>query len=359
MIVISVALLIIIGILLFELIIFIHEFGHFFTAKLFGIQVNEFALGMGPKLFSFTKGETTYSLRAIPIGGFCAMEGEDESSDNPRAFGNKAVWKRMIVIVAGAIMNVVLGLLFMLILVVQTPVFPSTTVGQFIENAPTAEQGLQAGDKFLSIDDYSVLNFKDISFALGTMKTDSPHVVVERNGEKTDLGNIKFGKEKLEDGTEVIQIDFYLTRIEKSFISVLSQTGEQTVSIVRMIWSSLVGMITGQYGLNDMAGPIGIASAISDVASAGLERSFLDAFNNILSMMMIISVNLGIVNMLPIPALDGGRFFFLLIEAIRRKPIPAKYEGFIHGAGIVLLLLFMALVAFNDVWRLVTGNGFG
>lgn len=357
MISISVALLIIIGILLFELIIFIHELGHFTTAKLFGIQVNEFALGMGPKIFSFQKGETVYSLRAIPIGGFCAMEGEDEDSDNPRAFGKKAVWQRMIVIVAGAFMNIVLGLIMMFILVVQQPYYISTTVNQVLEDSPSYNQGLRSGDELVSIDGYSIMNGRDINFAFGMNKSNKLNFEVKRDGEKIDLGNINFETVDV-DGEERIQLDFSVYATEKTFTTVITETVGETVSVVRMIWASLYGMITGQFSLSDMSGPIGIASAVTEAASVGLETSFLDAFNNILTMMMIITVNLGVFNMLPIPALDGGRFFFLLVEAIFRKPIPAKYEGLVHGIGMALLLLFMVVVAFNDIWRLVTGQSF-
>ncbi|HHZ05556.1 MAG TPA: RIP metalloprotease RseP [Clostridiales bacterium] len=360
MVYISVALLIIIGILLFELIIFLHEFGHFITAKLFGVQVNEFALGMGPRIFKFTKGETTYSLRAFPIGGFCDLEGENGGTDNPRAFSNKAVWKRMIIIVAGAVMNIILGLLMMLVLVAQQPTFASTTIGSFPDNSTSQTNGLEVGDKFVSIDGYAIMNARDITFSLATMKTTSPHIVVDRNGERTDLGAVQFSTTKATDGeTDIISLDFYVLPIEKNVFTVIGQTCEQTISVVRLIWSSLIGMLTGQYSLNDMAGPIGAASAISNAASVGLQSSFLDAFNNILFMMMVITVNLGIFNMLPVPALDGGRFFFLLIELIRRKPIPEKYESVVHGVGFALLMAFMVVVAFNDIWRIVTGSGFG
>lgn len=349
--------LIIIGILLFELIIFFHEFGHFITAKWSGVKVNEFALGMGPKIFKFTKGETTYSLRLFPIGGFCAMEGEDEDSNDSRAFNNIAVWKRMIIVVAGAFMNIVLGLLMMLILVVQQPAFTSTVIDTFPEQSVT-QQSLQAGDKFLSIDGYNIYNSKDIPFAMTIMKSFTPDVVVERDGEVVDLGKVQFYTYKNDSGVESVAIDFYVEKIPKTFLSVITETFSQTVSVVRMIWSSLVGLVTGQFGMDALSGPVGIATAISGVASQGLSQSFLTAFNNVFYVMMIITVNLGIVNMMPIPALDGGRFVFLLIELIIRKPIPQKYEGKIHAIGYALLMVIMVLLTFNDIWRLVTGSSF-
>lgn len=348
--------LIIIGVLLFELIVLIHEGGHFVAAKLSGVQVNEFALGMGPKLFSFTRGETKYSLRLLPIGGYCSMEGEDEESDNPRAFGNKSTWKRIIIVVAGAVMNIVLGLLMTLTLVLQQPYYASTTISSFPEKSVTVNY-LQEGDKLEEIDGYAIWNSRDISFAIGTCKNYEPNIKVSRNGQTVDLGNVPLYTYD-SDGEKKIALDFYVDKVDKNFFSVCEQTIGQTVSTVRMVWASLVGLVTGKFGFNDMSGPVGVASAITTVASQGLETGFLDAFNNILYIMMILTINLGIFNLLPVPALDGGRLLFLLIELVRRKPIPQKYEGVIHGVGFALLMVFMLAVTFNDIVRVFTG-GFG
>ena len=343
--------------MLFELIILVHEGGHFVAAKLSGVKVNEFALGMGPRLFSFTKGETKYSLRLLPIGGYCSMEGEDAESDSPRAFGNKPVWKRIIIVSAGAIMNIVLGLLMTMTLVLQQPYYGSTTISSFPEESVTQEY-LQVGDKLESIDGYAIWNYRDIAFAIGTTDTTEPNIKVNRNGQTVDLGNVPLYTYE-QDGKEYIARDFYIEGVEKDFFSVCGETIGQTVSTVRMVWSSLVGIVTGKFGFNDMSGPVGVANAITTVASQGLESGFLDAVNNIISIMMILTINLGIFNLLPIPALDGGRLLFLLIELVRRKPIPAKYEGLIHGVGFALLMVFMLVVTFNDIIRLVTGSGFG
>lgn len=358
MITIQVALLIIIGILLFELIILSHEFGHFICAKKSGVLVHEFALGMGPKLWGFQKGETLYSLRLLPVGGFCKMEGEDQESDSPRAFGNAKVWQKMLIVVAGAVMNVLLGLLLMCILVVQEPYYTTTTIESFHENSRSATQGLQVGDKIVSFDGYKINTSRDFSYSLGTMKTYSPNIKVERNGEIVDLGNVTFDTTTDSSGRTYISLDFYVEPIERSFTSVISQTFKQTYSVVRMIWASLIGLVTGQFTMNDVSGPIGAASAITEATSMGLEMGFVNGLNNLLFMLMVISVNLGIFNMLPVPALDGGRFFFLLIEAIRRKPIPPKYEGLIHTIGFIILIVFMIFVSLNDVVRLFNGTGF-
>lgn len=351
-------LLIIIGVLLFELIIFSHEMGHFLTAKLFGVKVNEFALGMGPKIFSRKKGETTYSLRAFPIGGFCSMEGEDEDSDDERAFNKKAVWKRMIIIIAGATMNIILGLIMMFCYVVQQPYFATTTIATFDESKEvlsTYESGLRVNDTIKSVDGYGILTINDFSFAVGTMEGDTTEVVVERDGERIVFDEVKFDLTENEDGTNSINLDFKVYGQEKTVLSVLSNTVKDSVSMIKMVWSSLVGIVTGKFGINDVSGPIGAAQTATQVASAGLERSFLDAVNSILNFMIIITINLGIFNMLPIPALDGGRFFFLLVEAIRRKPIPQKYEAVIHAAGLVILLIFMVLITFKDIFKIFTG----
>ena len=348
--------LIIIGVLLFELIVLIHEGGHFVAAKLSGVKVNELALGMGPKLFSFTKGETKYSLRLLPIGGYCSMEGEDEESDNPRAFGNKPVWKRIIIVAAGAVMNIILGLLMTLTMVLQQPYYASTTVSVFDENAVTSDY-IQVGDKLEEIDGYPIWNSMDIAFALGTCKNYEPNIKVNRNGQSIDLGNVPLYTYD-NNGETTIARDFYVEPVEKNFLSVCGETIGQTVSTVRMVYASLVGLVTGKFGFNEMSGPVGVASAITTVASQGLESSFLDAFNNILYIMMILTINLGIFNLLPVPALDGGRLLFLLIELVRRKPVPQKYEGVIHGIGFALLMVFMLAVTFNDIVRVFTG-GFG
>ncbi len=441
--------LIIIGVLLFELIIFFHEGGHFLTAKRSGVQVNEFALGMGPKLFSFKRGETTYSLRAFPIGGYCAMEGEDEDSDNPRAFNNAKVWKRMIIIVAGAFMNIVLGLILMFVIVIQNPSYSSTTVSSFPQTSYSANCGLRSGDTITKINNYDIMTAQDIQFAIrvskckevdgsslsiykqdcalflrnlfvefqndkkadytdkqlkkaysllteGTEKinaaTDkstaknlavdyskkiekavdsSEHkpfdievkktrpryqmdVEVVRNGEKVLLKDVQFYTYIAKDKEEPsVALDFYVEPIEKNVGTVLTQTGLQTVSVARMVWSTLVGLVQGKFSIKDISGPVGVASAVTQVASKGLETSFGDAVNNIVYVMMLISVNLGIFNMLPFPALDGGRFLFLLIESIFRKPIPRKVESIVNGAGLMLLLVFSALIALKDIWQLL------
>lgn len=355
---IDIVLLIIIGILLFELIIFIHEFGHFITAKKSGVKVNEFALGMGPKLIKFQKGETLYSLRLFPIGGFCAMEGEDEDSDDKRAFNNAKVWKRMIIVVAGVVMNIILGFVLMFIYLLPSTSFVSSKIAVFADNAVSSEY-LQVGDEIKSINGFSIHTAQDLNFAFAMADPDSMNMVVLRNGEQINLEGVKFAKTTSSDGTTTLQLDFKVYPIEKNFGTLLEQSFWGVVSTIKIVWASLIGLIRGQFGFNEIAGPIGMTSAISQVTAEGLKSGFGDAVLNLIYVMMMITVNLGVMNLLPLPALDGGRLVFLIIEAVRRKPISRKYEGYIHAAGLVVLLLFMAVVSFSDILRLFTGTGLG
>ena len=458
--------LIVIGVLLFEFIIFAHEFGHFITAKKSGVQINEFALGMGPKLFSFRKGETRYSLRLFPIGGYCAMEGEDEQSDNPRAFTNAKLWKRMIIIVAGAVMNFLVGFLLMFIVLVQQPSFESTIISSFSPNAFTASSGLQTGDKIVGINGYPIWNTKDLQFAIQTLQcqsvdpdslavyredcsslsvktfvylinndkelygaelTDEEYkelygildesvvpireaetkeeaydaakksidalyaykdlaktekytypeiekrderyrytadVTVERSGEKLELEGVQFYTEyKNEEAAKeknvketVVRYDFSVEPLERNFGTVIGQTVSQTASLAKTVWQSLIMLVQGRFSFTDLSGPVGITKAVSVVASEGLKVNFMSAVNNIIFIMALITVNLGVVNLLPFPALDGGRFVFLLIEAVIRRPLPRKVEYIVNGVGLALLLIFIAVISVKDVWQLITGT---
>ena len=353
MITIEVALLIIIGILLFELIVFVHEGGHFITAKLSGVKVNEFALGMGPKILHFQKGETTYSLRLFPIGGFCAMEGEDSESDDSRAFINKPVWKRIIIVVAGAIMNIILGFILMMITLAPSEYFASTTVAVFTDYATSSEQ-LMVGDEIKKINSYGINTSMDLSFALATAKSNELDVDVIRNGERLSFSGVKLPTQTTDDGKSIIMMDFKVKGVKNNIGTLLSETFFSTISTIKMVWASLIGIVTGQFGLNEVSGPVGMTSAISQATAVGLERSFWDGLNNLIYVMTIITVNLGVVNLLPLPALDGGRLVFLIIEAIRRKPVKPEHEGYVHAIGMILLFAFMIIISIKDVIQLIS-----
>ena len=327
---------IILTVVMFGILIFIHEFGHFITAKMFKVKVNEFALGMGPKLFSFGKGETRYSLRLLPIGGYVSMEGETEDSDDPRAFRKQKVWKRIVISGAGVFMNFVLGLAIAISLVaVENPQYlVSTTVAGVVSE----ETELKAGDKIVSIAGYRIFSGEDISFGVSrsdpTGKTElielETEFVVIRDGEKITLPNVKpFVRVTYEDETQVVRHGFF-----------------EAVSYVRTTVLGLVDLITGRVGIDSLGGVIKVGQVVGEATKYGV--------TNLLYLMALISVNLGVMNLLPIPALDGCRFLFLLIEAIRRKPLKPEIEGYVHLAGFALLMLLMIVVTFNDIVRLVT-----
>ena len=338
---------IIIALLLFSLIIFLHEFGHFITAKLFKIKVNEFAIGMGPKLIAFGKGETRYSLRLLPIGGYVSMEGEDEMSEDPRSFSKAAVWKRILIVVAGAVMNLILGFLVLCLAVGCDEVITSRTVSSFYENASTKATGLEVGDTILSVNGRKCYIANDILYEFARIDSGTAEMVVLRNGEKVTLPAVTFQTEENEEGLNQIVIDFTVLPIEKTFGTLVKEAFHWSISYARLIFLSLVDLITGRVAINNLSGPVGIVSTIASAVSYGIQPLLL--------LMALITINLGVFNLLPLPALDGGKLLLLVLEAIRRKPIPEKYEIVINTAGFILLMLLMAFVTFNDITRLVTG----
>ncbi len=334
------------AIFLFGVIVGIHEFGHFFFAKLFKVKVNEFALGMGPKLFSKKKGDTVYSVRLLPIGGFVSMEGEDEDSDDAHAFNKKPAWQRFIIIAAGAILNLILGLVVVSICLSSSELVGTRTVVRFDENATSQASGLQVEDEILKINDTPVYSFRGIPFNLVRDRDNKIDMVVRRNGEKIELKDVEFQQFEFE-GRQYISQDFKILGEEPNFSNVLKNSFLESASIVQMVRLSLVDLVTGKYGMKDVSGPIGTISAIAE--STAEPESFKDKILTALNFLSIITINVGVFNLLPFPALDGGRLFFLLIEMIRRKPIPAEKEGKIHTVGLVLLLGFMAVVTISDI----------
>lgn len=342
---------VLIAILFFGLIIAIHELGHFLTAKLFKVKVNEFSLGMGPAIFKKKKGDTQYSLRCLPIGGYVSMEGEDETSEDENAFCKKAWWKKFIIVAAGAIMNLILGLIFVAILTCMDDLIGTTQIHSFYKDATSAQYGIEVGDEIKKINGTSIFSSRDISYCLQRDDDGVYDFVVERNGEEIELNGVKFERTTDEKGNTTIIYDFIIVGIEKTPINVITTAVKDTVSIARLIWLTLFDLITGHYGINDLSGPVGTVSIIADVTSQAVTTGA--NFDAIVYIMALITINVGVFNLLPVPALDGGRLFFILIEAVRRKPIPAKYEGYIHAAGLALLLLLMVFITFNDIKNLI------
>ena len=338
------------SILLFSFLIFVHEFGHFITAKLSGVQVNEFAIFMGPAIFKKQVGETLYSIRLIPIGGYCAMEGEDEETDNPRAFCRAKWWKRLIILVAGAAMNFIIGVL-LLFIVFSNYKSLDTTVFLKAEEGCTVfrEDGIHLGDRLLKIDGERVYVSNDFSMLM-TLSDGSPDIVVERDGEKLYFKDYQmethlFGNEKEE------RYGFQFGYIKNTFANRLRYTWDYSINMSRAVRLSFRMIFTGQAGIQDMSGPVGIVQVMSDSASQADTK--LGAYLTILLFGGFLAINLAVMNLLPIPALDGGRVVGLLlttaIEKITRKKVSPKIEGYIHGIGMILLLALMAVIMFKDV----------
>ncbi len=338
------------AILFFGLLISIHELGHFTFAKLFKVKVNEFALGMGPAIFKKKKGDTTYAFRLLPIGGYVSMEGEDEESQDENAFNRKKVWQKFIIVAAGAIMNLILGVVIVATCLGMEDLIGTTQVLKFHENAVSQQTGLQAGDELLEIDGHKVFSDMDISFLMSRSDDGVYDFVVRRDGEKIELSDVKFKSEQ-KDGYIQITYDFIILGKEPTFLNIITNSVKQTVSIARLVWLSLFDLVTGQYGMSDLSGPVGTINIVADVTSSAMQSK--ENLVSALTLMAFITVNIGVFNLLPLPALDGGRLLFLLIEGIRRKPINPKYEGYVHGAGLILLLLLMLVVTFNDIVILI------
>lgn len=492
---------ILVAVLFFGVIIFIHEFGHFIFAKLFGVRVNEFALGMGPTILKKQGKETKYALHLFPIGGYCAMEGEDEESEDERAFCNKKLWQRMIIVAAGATFNILLGLIICTAIVANDDLVGTNTVLQFHDTAVSnGEGGLMEGDKILKVDGKRIYSDMDLSFLMQRNNTGVYSFVVRRDGKKVTLPDVHFavrtggnfsydenavisdlsakikkaglkngdrilavngvtvspndalktalagdtadltvlrGEDTvsltdvatgafldgtvsldrdnvvsnlpkaltdsgLQDGDQIFSVngtpvnagalmaaeidkdedykidytverdgaekdvagvkmmtvtvfDFIILGEKRSVGNVLKGGVGYAISMSRMVYLSLGDLITGRYGFNELAGPVGTVSVIADVAQSSAEGA---DWTGLLTIMALITINIGLFNLLPLPALDGGRLFFMLIELIFRKPIPAKYEGWIHAVGLVLLLGFMAVISASDIYKWVSGIGF-
>ena len=338
------------AILFFGLLISIHELGHFTFAKLFKVKVNEFALGMGPAIFKKKRGDTLYALRLLPIGGYVSMEGEDAESQDENAFNRKKVWQRIIIVAAGAIMNLILGVVIVATVLSMEDLIGTNQILEFHKDAISQQTGLKVGDEFLEIDGHRVFSDTDISFLMGRSDDGVFDMTVLRDGEKGELKDVTFKTEK--DGKYTfITYDFIILGEETNFFNVVENSFRRSASIARLVWLSFFDLITGRYGLTDLSGPVGTVNVIADAASGAVESK--DGLITALTMMAFISINIGIFNLLPLPALDGGRLFFLVIEGIRRKPINPKYEGYVHGAGLALLLLLMLVVTFNDIVTLI------
>lgn len=342
---------IILAILAFGMLVIVHEFGHFITAKRGGVQVNEFWIGMGPTLLKKEHNGTLYCLKLLPFGGACVMEGEDEESASEHAFGKASLPRRMLIVAAGALMNFLVG--FLIVLAVIQPNGPnggyivSTIDSVNPASTAAAAGGLQAGDEILEVDGYNILMRSDFEIALARGADTTYEVVVRRDGEKITLPAVVLEATiEGEDGRKMIGLTF--AEQPDSIGMHINMAVRTSVNYARMVWASLGMLVTGQVGVDQLSGPVGVAEVMATTASYSIS-----AF---LQLVAFISINLGVMNLLPLPALDGGRLVFLILEGIRRKPVPAKYEGYIHAAGLMLLLALMVYVTGQDILRIVAGG---
>ena len=343
------------AILLFSLLVFVHELGHFVCAKLSGIQVNEFALFLGPAIFKKQVGETLYSIRCIPFGGYCAMEGEDEDTDNPRAFHRAAWWKRFIVLIAGAAMNFIIGVAMFAIVYAPSEVFIMPVVDTIEEGCLLAgEEGIQSGDRFVEVDGEKIYLYTNFSTFLAMNEGEVHDLVLERDGELVVLDDFAMKKAEFvnEDGTTSLRYGFNFSLEEATFSGKLAYTWNTVLDTIRNIRLSLNMLFTGKAGIQDLSGPVGIVDQMSQVAQES--PTWIDAALNLIWFGAFLAINLAVMNLLPIPALDGGRVVCLLLttaaEAIIRKKIDPKYEGYLHTGGMILLLALMAFVMFKDIF---------
>ena len=344
---------ILLAVLAFGFLVAAHEFGHFIVAKLSGVQVNEFAIGMGPKLFSFGKGETRYSLRLFPVGGFCAMEGEDEESENPRAFTRAKAWKRFLILIAGSAMNLIVGFLILVFLLVPSEYTTEPVISDLAdEYAETGLAGIQAGDRILKINGERVYLTRDIAVLLDRYAGSPYEIVLKRGSETITLRDTVLEKKDLHfDGEDFHGYGIRYQAIKSSFFVNARDAVFSGIDYVRLVRFSLADLFSGRAGVSDMSGPVGITSVMTEVVSSA---DYLSFFN----LVAFISINLAVMNLLPLPALDGGRVLFLLvgllIKLFTKKTIPYKWEGYVHLAGLGLFLILIVYVTVNDIIRLVS-----
>ena len=360
------------ALLIFGAVIAIHEFGHFAVAKLCGVQVNEFSIGMGPTLIKTYRKGTQYTLRLLPVGGFVALEGEEspeseqaeggsEDDDGPdippevleqrtgKPLNEAPVWQRALVMVAGAVMNFVLGFVVLVILIAaQNEPITSKTIYAIQDGALCGQTGLQAGDKVLAVNGRRCFVANDILYELVRTQSYSADFTVLRDGQKVQLPGVQFDTWQDEQGETHMSIGFSVYGLEKTPGNVLREAGNSVLYYGRIVFTSLADLMRGRESINNLSGPVGIVSAIGQAASYG--------WQDLLELLALITVNLGILNLLPFPALDGGKVVFLVIEGVTGHAVPEKLQSVLTLATFGLLFGLMLFATYNDILRLITGT---
>ena len=367
----SIFITLIAALIVFSAVIAIHEFGHFTVAKLCGIQVNEFSIGMGPALWRKIYKGTQYSLRALPVGGYVALEGEESpesqqaeaardereaEDENPVPpeqrtgipLNEAPVWQRVLVMVAGAFMNFVLGFVVLVILVAaQEGAITSKTIYSIENDALCGQTGLQAGDKILAVNGRRCFVANDILYELMRTEDYTADFTVLRDGKKVELPGVQFDTWQDDKGETHMSLGFTVYGIRKTPLNVLKEAGNSVLYYGRIIFASLSDLLRGRENINDLSGPVGIVTAIGQAASYG--------WQDLLEMLALITVNVGIFNLLPFPALDGGKVVFLLIEGVTGHAVPEKIQSGLIVAAFALLFGLMIFATYNDILRLITG----
>lgn len=340
---------ILVALLFFGILITVHEGGHFLAAKLCKVKVNEFAVGMGPAIWKKQGKETLYTLRLFPIGGYCAMEGEQEDSDDQRAFNAKPPYQKGIILLAGATMNILVGVLLMAIMLSGQDLIGTPTIKYFAEDSVTKAQGLEEGDKITFVNGKRILTQYDLSYFLLKDQDGVVNFEVERDGESVVLRNVALATATDEEGNTGIQFDFAIVGVKSNFGNVLKYSVLDSVSIVRMVWDSLFSLVTGEFSTEDLSGPIGTVDLMADTTTAAVSSH---NYSGLLFLLALIAINLGAFNLIPFPALDGGQFVFVIIEGIIRKPVPDQLKAAVNTLGMVLLFGLMIYVTFQDIFKL-------
>lgn len=376
----------IVTIVMFLIMVSLHEFGHFIVAKCLDFKILEYAIGFGPVIFKKQKGETQYAVRAVPLGGFCRFEGEEEESSDPRAFSNQAVWKRILVVVAGGIFNVILGFLVFVVMLPTLSPMQTNEIQSVVPNSYIEDSGILPGDKIVKINDKRIGFYNDISLYRDDISKDEKFTLtIKRDGKRIEVPamlteqriTVRYTGEHIEyissiNGvTETEYIDYsedipkkeemlgkeetttrYIIGFtpkseEVNALNIWGYAWNETKFVVKLVYRSLWDLVTGKTGMEQMSGPVGI---VSEVNNAVHQEN--DSWLYVLNLTALLSINLGVFNLLPLPALDGGRLLFMIIELIRRKPIPPEKEGIVHAIGMLLLLALVIFVSFNDVIKL-------
>ncbi|MFP3155115.1 RIP metalloprotease RseP [Lachnospiraceae bacterium ZAX-1] len=339
----------VIAIIIFSIIILFHELGHFLLAKKNGIRVNEFSLGLGPTIIGVTKGETKYSLKLLPFGGACMMEGEDGESKDARAFPNKSVPARMSVIAAGPIFNFVMAFVFAFILIACVG-YDKPVITDVSDNFPAKEAGMQGGDKIISMNGYKTHFYREISLYPYFHSGEKIRIVYERNKERFEVNLTPLYDE--ETGRYRLGVVGTGAREKGTVVETLQNSVYELKYWVYTTVQSLKMLITGKVGVKDLSGPVGIVRTIGDTYDESRNEGGYMVFLNMLNISILLSVNLGVMNLLPLPALDGGRLVFLVIEGIRKKRMDPGKEGMVHFVGLMLLMALMVFVMFNDIRKI-------